>query len=106
MISLETRGDARRIAGTVENDVLAWVELILGAVLNRQDASPLVDLATRAGIDLDMLQYFANVTLDSVRDHMMAAAGIVSLLSQGQIEPHFTAADVEALKELGITDVP
>lgn len=92
----------------MENDVLAWVELILGAVLNRQDASPLVDLAMRAGIDLDMLQYFANVTLDSVRDHMMAAAGIAGLLSHGRIEsiePHFTAADVEALKELGISEV-
>ncbi len=89
----------------MENDVLAWVELILAAVLERQDASPLVALAMRAGVDLDVLQYFANVTLDSMRDYMVAAAGVVGFLGTGiDVETHFTADDVEALRELGISD--
>lgn len=91
----------------MENDVLAWVELILAAVLERRDASPLVDLAMRAGIDLDTLQLFANAALDSIRDHMMLAAGAVGIFRAGEIasvEPEFTPADLEALRELGISD--
>ncbi len=93
----------------VENDVLAWVELILAAILDRQDASPLVALAMRAGVDLDMLQLLANTTLDSLRDHMMVAAGLVGMLALPQYDieqPSFTADDVAELKQLGIAAAP
>ncbi len=85
--------------------MLTWVEFILTAVLERRDAQPFVDLAMRAGVDLDVLQYFLNTTLDSVRDHMLSAAGIVGLLVGPGLkrdEPDFSEEDLAVLKKIGI----
>ncbi len=86
----------------MDNDVLTWVELILAAVLERRDARALVDLAMRAGVDLDVLQYLVNVALDGVRDHLMCAAGIVEWLVFPKIDDLSSVDDLAELKKLGI----
>ncbi len=89
----------------MENDLFEWVELILAAVLQKRDAQPLVDLALRAGVDLDVLEYFLNVTLDSVRDHLMSAAAIVGWLARGDVggtNRSLSPDDLAALEDLGI----
>lgn len=89
----------------MDNDVLAWVELILAAVLERRDAQPLVDLALRAGVDLDVLQAVLNTTLDSVRDHLLNAAGAVGWLAHRETEMTrrlASEADLAKLHDLGI----
>jgi hypothetical protein len=89
----------------VDNDFLTWVELILTAVLERRDAQPLVDLAMRAGVDLDVLQAVMNTTLDTVRDQLLGAAGIVGLGAPRAIDMDgqlFSDSDLAALKKLGI----
>jgi hypothetical protein len=89
----------------VDNDVLTWVEIILAAVLERRDAQPLVDLAMRAGVDLDLLQALINTTLDAARDHLLSAAGIVGWGAPREINVDgqlLSDDDLAALKKLGI----
>ncbi len=89
----------------MDNDLLTWADMILTAVLERRDATTLVDLAYRAGVDLDVLQFFINNTLDAVRDNLMGAAGLIGFLSWPEIEKRrsrITTTDVEVLKDLGI----
>ena len=89
----------------MDNDFLTWVELILTAVLERRDAQPLVDLAMRAGVDLDVLQAVMNTTLDTVRDQLLGAAGIVGLGARCEFDVDgqlFSDNDLVALKKLGI----
>ena len=90
---------------SVDNDLLEWAELILATVLEKRDAQPLVALALRAGVDLDVLQYFVNTTLDGVCDHLMSAAGMLGWLACPGIytaERRLSTEDVAALKDLGI----
>ncbi len=88
----------------MDNDVLTWVELIVAAVLQKGDAQPLIDLALRAGVDLDALQCVLNATLDGVRDQLMSTAGIVGWLARPGIDDEelFSVDDLAALKKLGI----
>jgi hypothetical protein len=89
----------------VDNDAFTWAELILAAVLERRDAQPLIDLAMRAGIDLDALYCLVNVTLDAVRDHLLSAAGIAGWLARPEIgdeEQLLSVDDLAVLKNLGI----
>jgi hypothetical protein len=89
----------------MDNDLLEWAELILAAVLEKRDAQPLVALALRAGVDLDVLQHCLNMTLDGVRDHLMGAAAILGWLARpttDTAERRLSAEDVAALEDLGI----
>lgn len=88
----------------MDNDAFTWAELILAAVLERGDARPLVDLALRAGIDLDALYCVVNVTLDAVRDHAISIAGIAGWLAWPEIgdDKPLSDDDLAVLKDLGI----